>query len=118
MSGATKRRGESPVEHARCGLPPITVGSSVVCPACFDVCARNSLRAAVSAWNEIQGGIVSAAKTLEQRERNARYQREFRARKAAQQQSEVRGIFAHVDDHAAIKAVIITLCKERQRMAA
>jgi len=111
MSGATKRQGESPVEHARCGLPPHTAGSSVACPSCFDVCTRNSLREAVSAWNEIQGGIVSAAKT------NAERQREFRQRKADTEATEVRGIFAHPDDHQQIKDDAAKIARRRQRLA-
>jgi len=38
----------------------------------------------------------------------------FRARKAAAQLSEVRGIFAHADDHAAIKAAAAKINKKRQ----
>jgi hypothetical protein len=38
----------------------------------------------------------------------------FRARKAAAQLSEVRGIFAHTDDHAAIKAAAAKINKKRQ----
>lgn len=111
MSDATERQGESPVEHARCGLPPQTSGSSVFCPSCFDFCTRNSLRKAVSAWNEIQGGIVSAAKT------NAERQREFRQRKADTEATEVRGIFAHAEDHQQIKNEAAKIARRRQRVA-
>lgn len=44
---------------------------------------------------------------------NAERQREFRARKAAE--PEVRGIFAHADDHAAIKEHAAKLAKRRER---
>ena len=40
---------------------------------------------------------MNAAKT------NAERQRAFRARKAAQTAAEVRGVFAHPDDHQAVK---------------
>ena len=50
-----------------------------------------------------------AAKTAAQR------QREFRARKADQQATEVRGIFAHPDDHAAVKDAAAKIARRRQR---
>ena len=55
---------------------------------------------------------MSAAKT------NAERQREFRARKATEHQAtEVRGIFAHPDDHADIKAYAAKLARRRDRLA-
>jgi len=54
---------------------------------------------------------MAAAKTTAQR------QREFRARKAEQQALEVRGIFAHPDDHEPIKAHAAKLQQKRQRAA-
>ena len=56
-------------------------------------------------------GIVAraAAKTPAER------QREFRARKAAETATEVRGIFAHPDDHAAIKAAAAKIARRRKR---
>jgi len=53
------------------------------------------------------------AKTPEERERNARYQREFRARKA--EAPEVRGIFAHPDDHQAVKDEAAKINRRRAR---
>lgn len=44
--------------------------------------------------------------------------REFRARKAQAQALEVRGIFAHVDDHEAIKGHAAKLITRRQRAKA
>lgn len=58
---------------------------------------------------------VTTAKTPEERERNASYQREFRARRAAQQLTEVRGIFAHPDDHAEVKEAAAKIARRRQR---
>lgn len=52
---------------------------------------------------------MSAAKTTAER------QREFRARRAADSIVEVRGLFAHVDDHASIKAHAAKLAKRRER---
>jgi len=53
---------------------------------------------------------VSAAKTTAER------QREFRARKATEQQvTEVRGIFAHPDDHAEVKEAAAKIAGRRQR---
>ena len=46
---------------------------------------------------------------------NAERQREFRARQAEQQTTEVRGIFAHADDHTDIKAHATTLARRRER---
>ena len=115
MLGATKRQGESPVEHARCGLPPRTANSSVVCPSCLDVCTRKSLREAVSAWNEMQRGIVSAAKT------NAERQRDFRQRKIDERkEQESQGLrclelYAHPDDWPAIKMLAEKLHRKRQK---
>lgn len=55
---------------------------------------------------------MSAAKT------NAERQREFRARKAAEQNAtEVRGIFAHPDDHAEVKESAAKIARRRQRAA-
>ena len=47
----------------------------------------------------------------------AERQREFRARKAETQAAEVRGIFAHPEDHAAIKALAAKLAMKRARAA-
>ena len=57
---------------------------------------------------------MTTAKTPEERERNARYQREFRARKA--EAPEVRGIFAHPDDHAEVKEAAAKIARRRQRL--
>lgn len=57
---------------------------------------------------------VTTAKTPEERDRNARYQREYRARKAEQQATEVRGIFAHPEDHPDIKAHAAKLARKRE----
>jgi hypothetical protein len=54
---------------------------------------------------------MAAAKTTAER------QREFRARKAEQQATEVRGIFAHADDHEPIKAHAAKLQRARERLA-
>lgn len=56
---------------------------------------------------------MSAAKT------NAERQREFRARKATEQQAtEVRGIFAHPDDHAEVKEAAAKIARRRRQRAA
>ena len=60
---------------------------------------------------------MTTAKTPEERERNARYQREYRARKAEQQATEVRGIFAHPDDHQQIKDEAAKIARRRTRLA-
>ena len=52
---------------------------------------------------------MSAAKT------NAERQREFRARQAERQTTEVRGIFAHPDDHAEVKEAAAKIARRRQR---
>ena len=52
---------------------------------------------------------MTAAKT------NAERQREFRARQAQQQTTEVRGIFAHPDDHAEVKEAAAKIARRRQR---
>ena len=57
---------------------------------------------------------MTTAKTPEERERNARYQREFRARKA--EAPEVRGIFAHPDDHQQIKDEAAKIARRRTRL--
>ena len=44
---------------------------------------------------------------------NAERQREYRARKASQQSTEVRGIFAHADDHAALKGHAAKMARKR-----
>jgi hypothetical protein len=49
---------------------------------------------------------------------NAERQREFRARQAQQQIAEVRGIFAHPDDHADIKSHAGKLARRRARLVA
>ena len=55
---------------------------------------------------------MSAAKT------NAERQREFRQRKATEQQAtEVRGIFAHPDDHQQIKDEAAKIARRRTRLA-
>jgi hypothetical protein len=54
---------------------------------------------------------MSAAKT------NAERQREFRARQAEQQATEVRGIFAHPDDHQQIKDEAAKIARRRARQA-
>lgn len=46
---------------------------------------------------------------------NAERQREFRARQAQQQATEVRGIFAHSDDHQQIKDEAAKIARRRQR---
>ena len=52
---------------------------------------------------------MSPAKT------NAERQREFRARHADQQATEVRGIFAHPDDHQAVKDEAAKINRRRAR---
>jgi hypothetical protein len=52
---------------------------------------------------------MAAAKT------NAERQREFRARKAQTEATEVRGIFAHPDDHAEVKEAAAKIARRRQR---
>ena len=54
---------------------------------------------------------MNAAKTSAER------QREFRARKAETAATEVRGIFAHPDDHAEVKEVAAKIARRRQRAA-
>lgn len=55
---------------------------------------------------------MSAAKT------NAERQAAFRQRKAAEQQlTEVRGIFAHPDDHAEVKEAAAKISRRRARVA-
>jgi hypothetical protein len=54
---------------------------------------------------------VSAAKT------NAERQREFRARKTQTETTEVRGIFAHPDDHQAVKDEAAKINRRRARAA-
>ena len=44
---------------------------------------------------------------------NAERQRDYRARKASQHATEVRGMFAHADDHAGLKAHAAKLAKRR-----
>lgn len=48
----------------------------------------------------------------------AERQREFRARQAGQQATEVRGIFAHPDDHAPIKEHAAKLARKRAKSQA
>lgn len=49
---------------------------------------------------------------------NAQRQAEFRARKASEQQAtEVRGIFAHPDDHVEVKEAAAKIARRRQRAA-
>ena len=52
---------------------------------------------------------MTVAKTAAER------QREFRQRKAAKQVAEVRGIFAHADDHQAVKAEAAKINRRRTR---
>ena len=55
---------------------------------------------------------MTAAKT------NAERQRAFRERKATEQQAtEVRGIFAHPDDHAEVKEAAAKIARRRKRAA-
>ncbi len=54
---------------------------------------------------------MSAAKT------NAERQREFRQRKADTEATEVRGIFAHPDDHTKVKDAAAKIARRRQRLA-
>jgi len=54
---------------------------------------------------------MTAAKT------NAERQREFRARKAQTEATEVRGIFAHPDNHAELKDAAAKIARRRQRAA-
>lgn len=65
----------------------------------------------VYAIEEKSNVTTSAAKT------NAERQREFRARKAETVTTEVRGIFAHPDDHAEVKEVAAKIARRRQRLA-
>lgn len=46
---------------------------------------------------------------------NAERQRAFRARKAAQTSTEVRGLFAHPDDHQAVKNYAAKLARKRAK---
>ena len=48
---------------------------------------------------------------------NVERQREFRARRAEQQTTEVRGIFAHPGDHAEVKEAAAKIARRRARMA-
>lgn len=54
---------------------------------------------------------MTAAKT------NGERQREFRARKAQAEATEVRGIFAHPDDHAEVKEAASKIARRRKRAA-
>ena len=53
--------------------------------------------------------MTKAAKT------NAERQRDYRARKAAEKLTEVRGIMAHPDDHQAVKDEAAKIARRRQR---
>lgn len=55
---------------------------------------------------------MNAAKT------NAERQRKLRERRAAEQAAEVRGIYAHLDDHEAIKEAAAKINRRRARLAA
>ena len=57
---------------------------------------------------------MTAAKTPEERERNARYQREFRKRKESEGLAEVRGIFAYPDEAKKIKEYAEKLARKRK----
>jgi len=46
---------------------------------------------------------------------NAERQRAFRARKAGQATTEVRGLFAHPDDHQAVKDYAAKLARKRAK---
>lgn len=46
---------------------------------------------------------------------NAERQRAFRARKAAQTSTEVRGLFAHPDDHQVVKNYAAKLARKRAK---
>ena len=48
----------------------------------------------------------------------AERQREFRARQAGQQATEVRGIFAHPEDHQAVKDEAAKINRRRARLMA
>jgi len=48
---------------------------------------------------------------------NAERQRAFRARKAAKAATEVRGLFAHPDDHQTVKDCAAKLAKKRAKAA-
>lgn len=48
---------------------------------------------------------------------NAQRQAAFRARKAQEAIIEVRGIFAHQDDHAEVKEAAAKIARRRQRLA-
>lgn len=48
---------------------------------------------------------------------NAERQREFRQRKADTEATEVRGIFAHPDDHAEVKEAAAKIARRRARAA-
>lgn len=52
---------------------------------------------------------MSEAKTTAER------QREYRARKKAEQLTEVRGIFAHQDDHEMVKEAAAKVSRKRDR---
>ena len=54
---------------------------------------------------------MNAAKT------NAERQREYRQRKADTDTTEVRGIFAHPDDHAEVKEAAAKIARRRARVA-
>ena len=54
---------------------------------------------------------MSAAKTSAER------QREFRARQTERQTTEVRGIFAHPDDHVEVKEAAAKIARRRSRLA-
>ena len=55
---------------------------------------------------------MSAAKT------NAERQRELRERRAKEHAAEVRGIYAHLDDHEATKEAAAKINRRRARLAA
>jgi len=46
---------------------------------------------------------------------NAERQRQYRDRKAQEGETEVRGIYAHPDDHQAVKAYAEKLARKRQK---
>ena len=61
--------------------------------------------------------IVGLVKNMNAAKTNAERQREYRARQSARQATPVRGIFAHADDHAALKGHAVKMAKKRATIA-
>jgi len=61
---------------------------------------------------QTESGQMSAAKTNAERQRDLRERR-----KTEEQRTEVRGIFAHPDDHAEVKEAAAKIARRRQRAA-